>query len=284
MSIATFIPEVWSRMLLSSLKKSLVYAAPGVVNRDYEGEITEAGDTVTVNSVGRPTIVTYTPGTALTRETLTTAQRKLIVDQAKAFNFGVDDVDKRQSIGDGGFAEAMSEAAYGLRDTADQYVEALSTGVQSANALGTVAAPAATPEDFYDDVLVPLSVLLDEANVPDEGRYCVIPAWAHGRLLRDARFIDASKAGNTNVAMGNGVVGEAANFRIHKSNNSPNTTGDDYRVLAGHPMAISYAEQINKTEAYRPEDTFEDAVKGLHLYGAKLMRPEAIATAIVSKT
>lgn len=283
-SIDTFIPEIWSKKLLSSLKKAHVIAAPGVVNRDYEGEIAEQGDTVRINSVGRPTIATYTKGsTTIVPEQLTTAQRALVVDQAKYFAFEVDDVDARQAAGNV-IPEAMDEAAYGLRDVADAYVEALMrAGVVSANALGAISVATGTPTAFYDNILVPLKVALDEANVPMEGRFCLIPAWGHGRLLRDDRFIRADASGQASAAI-NGVVGEAAGFSLRVSNNLPVVTGDDSSVIAGHPMATSFAEQINKTEAYRPEDSFSDAVKGLHLYGAKVVRPEALATALASKT
>jgi hypothetical protein len=283
--VGTFIPEVWSKKILTSLKKAHVIGAPGVVNRDYEGEINEAGDTVHINSVGRPTISTYVPGsTTIVPEQLTTAQRSLVVDQAKYFAIEIDDVDKRQAHG-GILEEATREGAYGLADVSDTYVEGiLRAGVASANALGAVSVPAATPEDFYDDILIPLSVLLDESDVPAEGRYVLIPAWCHGRLRRDDRFIDYSKSGNDSQAMGNGMVGEAAGFSVRVSNNLPVVTGDDSSVIAGHPMAASFVEQINKTEAYRPESSFSDAVKGLHLYGAKVVRPTALATALASKT
>lgn len=283
-SVATFIPEFWARALLSSLKKAHVFAAPGVVNRNYEGEISEAGDTVRINSVGRPTISTYTPNsTTITPEKLTTAQRSLVIDQAKYFAFEIDDVDRRQVQGDV-MAEGMDEAAYALSDVADLYVESIiRSGVQAANALGTISLATSTPEDVYDDLLIPLKVVLDEADVPMEGRYCIIPPWVHGRLLRDDRFVHADKSGNAGT-LRNGVAGDAAGFSIRVSNNSVNTTGDDWSVAAGHPMGVSYAEQINKTEAYRPESSFADAVKGLHLYGAKVVRPNCIATAVASKT
>jgi N4-gp56 family major capsid protein len=281
MSVDTFVPEIWSKKLLSSLKKALVYAAPGVVNRDYEGEISEAGDTVHINSISRPTVATYTAGsTTITPEQLTTAQRSLVVDQAKYFAFEVDDVDARQAAGNV-IPEAMMEAAYALGDVADQYVEGLYAGVVSANALGTVQVD--TAAKAYDNVLVPLSVLLDEANVPSEGRTVVVPPWFHGRLRGDDRFIRADASGQASAAI-SGAVGRASGFDIQVSNNAPLVTGDDYRIVARHPMALSYAEQINKTEAYRPESSFSDAVKGLHLYGAKLVRPYAAATAVASKT
>jgi hypothetical protein len=283
-SVDTFTPEVWSKKLLSSLKKALVYGGPGVVNHDYEGEITDQGDTVHINSVSRPTIGTYTKGaTSIVPEQLTTAERSLIIDQSKYFAFEVDDIDRRQNAADI-LPEAMVEAAYALADVADQFIESLSTGVVSANALGTIAVPVGTATNAYDLVLVPLKVALDNANVPTTGRYVVVPPWFHGRLLLDARFIKVNEAGDAGQALRNGMVGRAAGFDILMSNNAPLVTGDDYRVLAGHPMAISYAEQINKTEAYRPQDSFSDAVKGLHLYGGKLVRPYAIATAVASQT
>lgn len=285
MSIATFIPEVWSKKLLSHLHKSHVFAGSDVVNTDYEGEISDAGDTVKINSVSRPTISPYSPGvTTITPEQLTTAQRSLTVDQAQYFAFEVDDVDKRQAAGDV-MSEALKEAGYGLRDVADIYLEALMrAGVAGANQLGTVALAEANPEKAYDDLLIPLSVLLDEADVPREGRFIVIPPWVHGRLRRDDRFISAEKAGSSSVTAAGGVVGRAEDFTVKVSNNLPIITGDDSSVIAGHRMATSFAEQINKTEAYRPEDSFSDAVKGLHVYGAKVVRPTALATAAASKT
>ena len=282
MSIDSFVPEVWSKSLLSSLKKSLVIAAPGVVNRDYEGEINDQGDTVRINSISRPTVAAYVKGTtSIVPEQLTTAQRSLVVDQAYYFAFEVDDVDARQAAGNV-IPEAMAEAAYSLADTADTYVETLlRAGVASGNALGAVQVDGAA--DVYDLLLIPLKVKLDEANVPTQGRYCLIPPWVHGRLLGDSRFIDAS-ASTLSDALSNGTVGRAAGFELRVSNNLPLVTGVDYSVIAGHPSACSYAEQINKTEAYRPEDSFSDAVKGLHLYGAKVVRPDALATALASKT
>lgn len=283
MAITRFRPEIWSANLLVALRKALVFAGPGIVNRDYEGDIAEAGDTVRITSISDPTIGTYVPNsTTITPEELTDAQRTLVVDQAKYFAFKVDDVDARQARGNV-IPEAISRAAYKLADVVDQYVAGLYTGVVSANALGTVAVTSGTPTDAYDKVLVPLKVKLDEANVPTADRYVVVPPWFHGRLLLDGRFIKLNESG-TEEGLRNGMVGRAAGFDILVSNNCINVTGDDYIVQAGSPMAISFAEQINKTEAYRPEGGFSDAVKGLALYGSKLVRPDCIATAAASQT
>ena len=276
----TFIPEVWSAQILTSLKKNLVYAQEGVVNRDYEGDITGQGDTVRIRSIGRPTIATYVKGsTSITPEQLTDAQRALYIDQAKYFAFEVDDIDAAQSTG-GELDEGLTEAAYGLRDVADQYVASLYTGAQSANQLGTVSVTTAA---LAYTQLRKLSVKLDEANVPQEGRYVVVPPWYYGLLLEDDKFVRVDASG-TAAGLRNGVVGQALGFDVMKSNNAPLVTGDDYAVIAGHRSAISYAEQIVKVETYRPEDSFSDAIKGLHVYGAKLVRPDAIATVIASVT
>lgn len=283
MAINNFKPQIWSARLLVAWRKALVYGGPMVVNRDYEGDIAEAGDVVKITSISDPTISDYVPNsTTITPEELTDAQRNLVIDQSKYWAFKVDDIDKRQAKGNV-MPEAMSRAAYKLRDVADQYIAGLYTGVAAANNLGTISVVAGTPTDAYDDVLVPLKVTLDEADVPTEGRYCVVPPWFTGRLLRDDRFISAEKAGTTE-GLRNGFVGRAAGFEIMQSNNTPNPTGDDNVVQAGVKEAISFAEQINKTEAYRPESSFSDAVKGLALYGAKLIRPDGIAIATASQT
>ena len=139
MAITNFIPEVWSARLLSSLKKSLVFAGPGVVNRDYEGEIRDSGDTVRITSISRPTIGSYVKNsTTITPETLTDAQRSLLIDQSKYFAFEVDDIDMRQAVNGGALMnEAAAEAAYGLADTTDQYVAGLYVGVSATNAITT---------------------------------------------------------------------------------------------------------------------------------------------------
>ena len=276
----SFIPEVWSAKMLVSLKKALVYGQPGVVNRDYEGEISGQGDTVRIRSISRPTIGTYTKNsTTITPETLTDAQRALYIDQSKYFAFELDDIDAAQSVG-GELEGALQEAVYGLRDVADQYVAALYTGAQAANQIGTVSVTTAA---LAYTQLRKLKVKLDEANVPMEGRYCVVPPWYEGLLLEEDKFVRVDASG-TSEGLRNGQIGRALGFNVLASNNAPLVTGDDYAVIAGHPSAISFAEQIASIETYRPESAFSDALKGLHVYGAKLVRPDAIATVVASIT
>lgn len=281
MSVDTFKPEVWSANLLVALRKALVFG--GVANTDYEGEISESGDSVTINSISRPTVSDYVPNeTKIDPEKLTAAQRKLLIDQSKYFAFEVDDVDARQAKGNL-IPKAMEESAYALADVADRFLASLYTGVVSANNLGTIGVKASEPTKAYDDIIVPLKVALDDASVPTADRWIVIPPWIHGRLLRDDRFIRADATGKPAASAG-GFVGEAAGFSVRMSNNTPNPTEDHNVVQAGYKGALSFAQQINKVEAYRPQDAFSDAVKGLHLYGGKLVRPEGIAVATANPT
>lgn len=282
MAINNFIPEVWSARLLSSLKKSLVFAGPGVANRDYEGDIRQSGDTVRITSISRPTIGDYVKNsTTITPETLTDAQRSLLISQSKYFAFEVDDIDMRQAANGGALMnEAASEAAYGLADVADQYVAGLYTAVQAANAISTTAItdPAKAVKGLLD-----LKTKLDVANVPTQGRYVVVPPWYLNLLLQSDLFARVDASG-TSEGLRNGTVGRAWGFDVMMSNNCVLITGDDYAVMAGVPGAISFAEQIVKVEAYRPESAFSDALKGLHLYGAKVVRPDALAVLTASVT
>src|SRR5437868_9631974 len=123
-TINNFIPQIWSARILEALRKALVYAQANIVNRDYEGEIQAYGDTVKINSIGDPTIFDYTKNTDMpSPETLTDSQKVLQINQAKAFNFQVDDVDKAQQ-NPKVLDFALSRAAYKLADTADQFVAA----------------------------------------------------------------------------------------------------------------------------------------------------------------
>ncbi len=275
-----FIPQVWAAQILTSLKKNLVYAQLGVVNRNYEGEIKQKGDSVRIRSINRPTIATYTRNsTAITPENLTDAERTMLIDQSKYFAFEVDDIDAAQEANDS-LTEATTEASYGLRDLADQLVAGLYSGAASANAIGTVSVTTAALA--YTQIRK-LKTKLDEANVPQEGRWVVVPPWYEGLLLEEDKFVRVDASG-TSEGLRNGIIGRALGFNVMASNNAPLVTGDDYAVMAGHPSAISFAEQIVKVEKYRPESGFSDAVKGLHVYGAKLVRPTAIATVVASIT
>lgn len=279
MSILRFRPEIWSAVLLKAKERKLVFAQPTVVNRDYEGDISQMGDVVHISSIGDPTVATYTAGDTLTYEDLQDAGQTMPIDQGQKFAFKVDDIDKRQARGDV-MGEAMRRAAYKLASTVDLYVAGLYTGVVTANAIGTTAV---TTGDIAYTQLVALRTKLTEADVPTEGRYVIVPPWYYGLLLNNDKFVRVDASG-TSAGLRNGIVGRAAGFDVLESNNCINVTGDDYIVQAGVDAAISYADQIMQTEALRLQSTFADAVRGLHVWGCKLVRPDFIATLTASQT
>lgn len=275
MSVENFIPTIWSARLLRHLDKRHVYL--NLLNRDYEGEIKNFGDKVKVNQIGEVTIKDYEKGKDIDApEDLSGDQQELVIDQAKYFNFAVDDVDNAQTnpkLMD----KAMERAAYAMNDVVDAFAaNLLAVNVHADNCIGTDAAPKTPTKTTAYDLLVDLGVKLTEANVPTIGRWVVIPAWYHGLLLKDDRFVGNGTDYNKAILEG-GEVGNGAGFTIYVSNNVPNTAKAKYKIIAGTDEAGSYAEQILQTEAYRPEKRFSDAVKGLHVYGAKIFQSKCIA-------
>lgn len=285
MAINSFLPTIWSARLLQNLETSLVYAQPGVVNRDYEGDIREAGDTVRISTLGPVTVAPYIKNANMAAaQELADASQILTIDQANYFNFQIDDVDKAQTkpkLMD----KAMRNAAWALSDTADAYLAALMwAAVPAASTQGAVGAGLnvgfGVGETAPYTALLNAAIDLDENNVPRMGRWAIVPPWFHGYLLMDDRFVGTGAAEADGRAV-NGFVGRAAGFDIFMSNNVPFAAGPvEFKVLCGTNYATAYAEQINSVEAYRPELRFADAVKGLHLFGARVVYPEALALII----
>jgi hypothetical protein len=309
MSLNNFIPQLWADSLLKALRKNLVYGGP-IINRDYEGQIQRMGDTVRINMIGDITISNYTKDTDLASpQALTDAQSQLTITQAKYFNFEIDDVDQAQNANGGAIMqEAMSWAAYRLRDTIDQYLAGFYVDAATANALNggaavtTLVAPTqanvGTGITVYDKIVL-LGQLLTQQAVPINGRWCVIPPWCKTQLTMDVRFSGFNTASAQDTLQrgtltsgdndpSDSYLGKIENMAVYESLNAPHTAGtyglsgsSQDVVLAGHPIAWTMAEGINKTEAYRPPLRFADAVKGLVLYGAKTVRPYALAYGIL---
>jgi hypothetical protein len=275
MSVQNFIPTIWSARLNEGFKRNLVYG--NCVNTDYEGEIEGQGSSVKINSIGAVTIGDYDKSAGIGKpEELTSEQRTLLIDQAKYFNFQVDDIDKAQANVDL-LEEGIKEAAFGLANTADRYIAGFYTEVKAGNTIGDDTTPIVpTKSDAYD-YLVDLGVILDESDVPEDNRFVVVPAWFYGLLVKDPRFTKEMDVMRT------GFVGNIDNMAVYKSNNVPNTTGTKYKIIAGHKSAISFAGQVDSVEAYRPESQFSDAIKGLQVYGAKCIKPEGIAVLTANK-
>lgn len=282
MAFSTFIPTIWSARLLAHLDKAHVYA--NLVNRDYEGEIKNFGDKVKINQIGDIEIKDYTRGTDIDApEDVDGAGQMLEIDQAKYFNFAIDDVDNAQSnpkLMD----DAMQRAAYGMNDVTDGFLAGLMAvgAINNGSNLGSDATPLVPTAATAYDMLVDLATDLTEKNVPMAGRFVVVPAFFHGLLLKDQRFVGNGSDYNKALIEG-GEVGVAAGFAVNISNNVPNTSGTKYKIVAGTRAATSYAEQILKTEPYRPEARFSDAIKGLHVYGGKVVQGKSLSVLTVNK-
>ena len=277
MAVTGFIPKLWSARLLNALDKSHVFA--NVVNRDYEGEIKKMGDTVHINTIGAVTIGTYTQNTDFSSgpETLATTDQTLTIDQAKYFNFQVDDIDAAQAAGDI-MDKAMTRAAYGLADASDKYIAGILAGAADTSNLVSSSAVALTSANVYENV-VKMRTILDKANVPTAGRWLVIPPEMYALILLDDRFVKTGGEMAEGI-LRTGLVAQAAGFDIYLSNNCVSANVSDkltYTITGGVDSAATYAEQIVSTEAYRPEKRFADAVKGLHVYGAKVVDKAQLA-------
>jgi hypothetical protein len=282
MTVTNFVPDIWSARILTALSRTSV--AGGCVNRDYEGDIKGGGDSVKITSFTDPTIGTYTAHTDITIEDIDDATRSLLIDQQKYFAFELDDLEKAQSVNGGAvLAEATKRAAYGLKNTLDAFLFTTMAAGASASAPDHLVAEAtiSTASAAYE-ALVAWSVLLDNADVPEEDRFAVVTPAFHGLLLKDDRFV---KAGDdlSAATRQNGRVGEAAGFSISKSNNLPAGpgAGAGTSMIAGYRGATTLAEQIVSVEAGRLEKRFADFVKGLHVYGAKVTRPTGLVVADV---
>ena len=281
MAITTFIPEIWSARLLYALDKA--HVATNLVNRNYEGVIANQGDTVHINSIGAVTVKDYTKNTNIADpEVLTTSDQTLDIDQAKYFNFQVDDVDKAQISGEI-IDTAMGRSAYALADVSDAFLlKTIANGVASANKIGAKATlTALTASNVYENI-VKMRTLLDKANVPTTGRTIVVPPEVYALLLLDDRFAKSGSDSGQNALL-NGMVGRVAGFDVFMSNNCVSGTDGGagstayFVITAQVAAATTYAEQIIKTEAYRMEKRFADGVKGLHVYGAKVTDGSQIA-------
>jgi P22 coat protein - gene protein 5 len=303
MSVLAFKPEIWSKVILAALQKNLVFGGPAVVNSDYEGEISGPGNVVHITQFSDPTITPYTPNATLTYQALSDAGMDLNIDQANSFAFSVDDVDRRQAAGD--MQSYLEErASYQLANTADSYIAGLYTSVSTKNIVsnggtssivaGNELTPAvyssSHPADFYQQVALPLKVALTQANIPMKGRYMILPPWAEALIEQTQAFIAiTSMSGQASEVFQEGSIGRMAGFDLYVSNNAvnfdptANTNQGGWIVQAGHPMALTYGEQIVQTEALRLQSTFADGVRGLHVYGAKVVRPDAIAVAGVTR-
>ena len=264
MAITNFISTVWSENLYKQLDAKYVAAAN--CNREWEGEIRQKGDRVKILGVGPISVVDYTKNTDLSApEVLSDTVRELVIDQAKAFNFQIDDIDRAQSTPKL-MDEALRVAANALANEADKYIFSLYDQIDDKNSVnpGMVG-----PNDMVDTILQGV-LMLQKNGVTDEIVLEVSPDIASAILK--AKINTAS---NNNETLENGCIGSIAGCKVFVSNNIANVNGMN-KCFMRTKRAIAFAEQLSEVEAYRPELRFADAVKGLMLYGAKIVYPNEI--------
>ena len=265
-----FIPEIFSKLLQAKFYASSVL--PAISNTDYEGEISGQGDKVHIRTVPNVTVADYTG--SISYADLTTSTVELLIDQAKSYAFKIDDVLSAQGDIDM-LAEASNDAAESMRIAVETDVLAnVVTGAATTGSQTTI-----TSSNILTEIL-DLAKELDELNIPEEGRFIVLPP-SMISLLKQSELRQAYLTGDGTSPLRNGQVGQVDRFTVYQSNllytPASGTDATYTHVLAGHPKAITFASQFTNTETVRLESTFGDGVRGLKVYGRKVVTPDCLA-------
>jgi hypothetical protein len=283
MAIDNFNPTIWSQKIFQDFDEAFVFGA--LINRNYEGEIRGAGDSVKINAIGPITVSSYTKNSTagVSLAPLVGVDQTLLIDQQDYFGFYVDDIDKAQQSPKGVMGEGMRKAGIALADTADARIAGLYASA------GTMLTTASFGPSVVAEQLTKIHRKLDENNVPFPGRWLAVPPWAYEKLVQANIGFAPTTAGVSGALQGvdgtavfeAGRVGKVLGFDVYMTNNltahaSDASTTRYHYVLAGNRDAITFADQIVNVEAFRPETMFSDAVKGLHVYGMKVVAPKAL--------
>lgn len=293
-----FMPEIYSKKVLNFFRKASV--AEAITNTDYAGEISAFGDSVKIIKEPVITVDQYERGGSVTATTLTDNEVTLVVDTANAFKFIVDDIET--SMSHVNFKEvASSSAAYALRDAFDTGVIAkLFAGVSASSPNHILGSDSATDlaagtfdgtgnldigyasgEHDPIDVLSHMARLLDEQSVPEEGRWFLANPEFYEQLVQSSSKLMSVDFNAGQGSIRNGLVssGKLRGFDMYKTNNIAATSNAAGKCIAGHISSTCTAQTIINTEVVRDTASFGDIVRGLHVYGAKVLRPEALVSA-----
>ena len=299
-----FSPTLFSQRVLNFFRTASV--VEGITNNDYYGELGSYGDTVRVILEPEITVSAYTRGATLTSEALADNEITLEISQANKFQFQVDDIEMKLSHVNWE-SLATGSATYALKNAYDKEV----LGFMTDNALAThYLADSATADGTIDKVadkataiaapvslgfgggaevdplnlLSKLALVLDEAEVPEEGRYVVVSPRFMELLARTDSKLLSTDYNQGEGGLKNGLVmnGKLRGFSIYKTNNAPKHTGGvGDLIIAGHMSAVAAVSCIDKVEKIRSETTFADIVRGLHVYGRGVVRKESLTVAAV---
>ena len=306
-----FAPSIFSQKVLKFFRRASV--AEDITNTDYTGEIENFGDTVNIIKEPTLTVSAYTRGSVVNAQDLADDQITMTVDQANAFAFKIDDIEERHShvnfealaTSSGAFAlkrkfdanilQAMSDGA-GIAGADDA---SLSGGLTTTNsALGTASAPInVETDDAGINLMLLMARVLDDQSVPEENRWFVAPPIFYEKMFQAGNKIaEVQVTGDASSNLRNGLAtpGTLAGFRCYKSTALNSTAGTDQVtlsgvatdaseniIMAGHISAAATASHIAKTEVVRSSESFSDVVRGLHVFGRKVLRPEALVRGII---
>jgi hypothetical protein len=293
-----FLPKVYSKQVLNFFRKASVVEA--ITNTDYSGDISGYGDTVRIIKEPVITVYQYERGADVTKTALTDQEVSLVIDTANAFKFIVDDIETNMSHVN--FRDvATSSAAYALRDAFDEGVIAtMFAGVAASSpnhilgsdnatdlAAGTFDGTGnldigfASGEHDPIDVLSHMARLLDEQNIPEEGRWFLANPEFYEILVQSSSKLLSVDYNAGQGSIRNGLVssGKLRGFDMYKTNNIAATSNAAGKCLAGHMSSTATAQTITSTEVIRDPDSFGDIVRGLHVYGAKVLRDNALVSA-----
>tara|TARA_R100000808_G_C2155041_1_gene166724 strand:+ start:2106 stop:3011 length:906 start_codon:yes stop_codon:yes gene_type:complete len=283
-----FIPEIWSGKLIENFYDATVLAA--ISNTDYEGEIKSMGDTVNIRTTPEITIQTYVKGQTLTVEQPDKPKLQLLIDKGEYFACIEDDVDEVQA--DINMMDQWSkDASERMKIKIDQRVltdmltdvhasnKGINAGRVSGNIdIGVAGDPVALDKTNVIESIVNMGTVLDEANCPEGDRFLVIPAKVGG-LIKQSDLKDASITGDGSSPLRNGRLGMIDRFTVYVSHNLYKS-GSEYSVIGGHKMGFTFASQMTNMETIRSETTFGNIIRGLQVYGYKVVKPEALATLV----
>ena len=259
------------------------------------------GDTVNIRTTPEITIRDYVKGQTLTVENPDKPKLQLVIDKGEYFACVEDDVDKVQS--DINLMDTWSKDASErmkikidqrvltdlLPDVASTNRGATAGAISASFNLGITTAPLTVTKDGAGsttsviDLLVDIGTVLDEANAPEGNRFVVIPAKMAG-LIKKSELKDASLTGDGTSIIRNGRLGMIDRLTVYVSHNLKRASvggATEFSVIAGHKMGFTFASQMTNMETIRAESTFGNIIRGLQVYGYKVVKGEALATAII---
>lgn len=281
-------PAIYSQKVLKYFRRASV--AEAITNTDYTGEIENYGDTVNILKEPTVTVASYGRGQTINTQTLADDQITLTVDQGNYFAFKVDDIEERQAHVNWE-ALATSSGAYALKKSYDYNVlKAIRDGAATIDGtLGVAGTEIDTDSgDECADYLSTCARVLDQNDVPSENRwFCASPQFYETLRKASSKIMDASVTGGTsNFFNGQVTDRKIHGFTLYQSNTmvvgslgtaaantfGPVATAGEADTIFGHMSAVATASHIAKTEVIRDPDSFSDIVRGLHVFGRKVLR------------